>query len=117
MQKTSRVRAGVLPLAGQRQAQRAAAESGQSASGTVGGHANPPGYGPLGGQTRPSATVCVRASCATLFGLWTMLPLLRGHEEGPLTVTPEATAIELLGVWPCRVENRRLDGRRNEDQY
>ena len=45
-----------------------------------------------------------------------MLPLLRGYEEGPLTVTPEVTAIELLGVWLCRVENCRLDGRVNEDQ-
>ena len=31
--------------------------------------------------------------------------------------TPEATAIELLGVWLCRVENCRLDGRVSEDQY
>ena len=45
-----------------------------------------------------------------------MLPLLQGYEEGPLNVTPEATAIELLGVWLCRVENCRLDGRVNEDQ-
>ena len=42
----------------------------------------------------------------------TMLPMLQGYEEGPLNATPEATAIELLGVWPCRVESSRLDGRR-----
>ena len=47
----------------------------------------------------------------------TMLPMLQGYEEGPLNATPEATAIELLGVWLCRVENCRLDGRVSEDQY
>ena len=41
-----------------------------------------------------------------------MLSLLRGYEKGPINVMPEATAIELLGVWPCRVESSRLDGRR-----
>ena len=41
-----------------------------------------------------------------------MLSLLRGYEKGLINVMPEATAIELLGVWPCRVESSRLDGRR-----
>ena len=37
-----------------------------------------------------------------------MLPLLRGYEEGPLTVTPEATAI--VSCWACgRAELRIAD--------
>ena len=39
-----------------------------------------------------------------------------GMRKGLSNATPEATAIELLCVWLCRVENCRLDGRVIEDQ-